>query len=412
MEAVMLKMRFRVAALITGILLSLFATAGHAATIKVGALYPFSGPLALLGQESFRGLELAVEEINAKGGIQGGKKIEIAKGDGVDPNQAVGEARRLISVAGAQVIFGTYASTIAISASQVAELAGIPYFELGAISDPITERGFKYTFRTNPTAKGFAYTSIDSIIDAVAPAMKADPKKLRIAIIHEDSLYGTTVSGYQKKRAKEKGLNVVEVMPYSKSIVDMSSLILRLKGSKIDVVLQTSYQNDSVLFLRQMKEAGFKPKAVIGAGGGYSMKDTVLALGAPNMEGALDVDFTQLNTNPKAAPGINEFGKRYQAKYGTAPRSGHSLTNYFGAMAFISALNKANSMDKDAIREQVMKLDIPAGTTATGWGVKFGPDGQNTRCTPFLMQWQNGELVTVYPPAAAVAKIKTGVGSK
>lgn len=408
----MLKKKFRVAALFTGISLCLFATAGHAASIKVGALFPFSGPLALLGQESFRGVELAVEEINAKGGIQGGKKIEIVKGDGLDPNQAVGEARRLISVDGAQAIFGTYASTIAISASQVAELAGIPYFELGAISDPITERKFKYTFRTNPTSKGFAFTSIDSIIDAVAPAMKADPKKLRIAIIHEDSLYGTTVSGYQKQRAKEKGLNVVEVMPYSKSIVDMSSLILRLKGAKVDVVLQTSYQNDTVLFLRQMKEAGFKPKAVIGAGGGYSMKDTVVALGASNMEGALDVDFTQLNTNPKAAPGIKEFGKRYQAKYGTAPKSGHSLTNYFGAKAFISAMDKARSMDKDAIREQVMKLDIPAGTTATGWGVKIGPDGQNTRCTPFLMQWQNGELVTVYPPAAAVAKIKTGIGSK
>lgn len=411
-EVVMLKKRFRVAALFAGVLLCLTGTVGHAATIKVGALYPFSGPLALLGGESFRGLELAVEEINASGGIQGGKKIEIEKGDGVDPNQAVGEARRLISVAGAQAIFGTYASTIAISASQVAELSGIPYFELGAISDPITERGFKYTFRTNPTAKNFAYTSIDSIIDAVAPAMKVSANKLRVAIIHEDSLYGTTVSGYQKQRAKEKGLNIVEVLPYSKNIVDMSSLILRLKGAKVDVVLQTSYQNDSVLFFRQMKEAGFKPKAVIGAGGGYSMKDTVLAVGAKNMEGALDVDFTQLNTNPKAAPGIKEFAKRYQAKYGTEPRSGHSLTNYFGAKEFFAALNKAGSMNKDAIRTQVMKLDVPVGTTATGWGVKFGPDGQNTRCTPFLMQWQNGELVTVYPASAAVAKLKTGVGSK
>ena len=83
------------------------AATGQPGTIKVGALYPYSGALALLGDESSRGLELAVEEINAAGGIQGGKKIELVKADGVDPNQAVGEARRLISVVGVQAIFGT-----------------------------------------------------------------------------------------------------------------------------------------------------------------------------------------------------------------------------------------------------------------------------------------------------------------
>jgi branched-chain amino acid transport system substrate-binding protein len=334
------------------------------------------------------------------------------KGDGIDPNQAVGEARRLISVGGVKAIFGTYASTLAFAASQVAEQSGVPYFELGAISDPITERGFKYTFRSNPTAKIFASAMVDSIVDVVAPALNAKAKDLRVAIIYEDSLYGTTVSGFQKERAKEKGLNVVEVMPYSKSIVDMSSLILRLKGAKVDVVLQTSYQNDTVLFFRQIKEAGLKLKAAIGAGGGYSMKETVDAVGAANIEGALDVDFTQYNTNPKAAPGINEYIKKYQAKYGTPPHSGHSLANYFGAKSFFAAINKAGSMDKDAIRTQVMKLEIPIGTTETGWGFKLDAKGQNTRCTPLLMQWQNGKLVTVFPSAAAVAAYKTGVGSK
>lgn len=402
-------LRILAGVLLVGVL-ALSSTTAAAQTIKVGALYPFSGPLALLGDESFRGLEIAIEEINAAGGIQGGKKIEIVKADGVDPNAAVGEARRLTSVAGVKVIFGTYASTIAFAASQVAELAGVPYFELGAISDPITERKFKYTFRTNPTSKMFAATIVDVINDAIAPALKVKAKDLKIAIIHEDSLYGTTVAGFQKERAKEKGLNVVEILPYSKDTVDMSSLILRLKGAGVDIVLQTSYLNDSVLFFRQMHEAGFKPKAVIGAGGGYSMMDTVKAVGAKNVEGAFDVDFTQYRTNPKAAPGIADFLKKYRAKYGTEPRSGHSLTNYFGAKAIFAAINKAGSMDKDAIRTQLMNLDIPAGTTATGWGVKFGPDGQNTRCAPFLMQWQNGELVTVYPPSAAVAKLMTGVG--
>src|SRR5665647_206121 len=274
--------------------------------LKLGALYPLSGGLALLGDESYRGFELAVEKRNAEGGLLG-KKIQIVKGDAVDATQAVGTARRLTSVENVQAIFGSYASPISFAATQVSELAGVPYFELGAISDPITERGYKYVFRSNPTSKAFADRTVDVINEIVAPGLKVKLKDLRIAIIHEDALYGTTVAQYQNEAAKKAGLNIVETLPYSSKAVDLSSLILRLKGAKVDVVLQTSYQNDTVLFFRQMKEAGFAPKAVIGAGGGYSLQDTVKAAGADNMHGVFDIDFTQYLTNEAGAPGIKAF---------------------------------------------------------------------------------------------------------
>jgi len=390
-------------------ILSLSASQAFA-QVKIGALYPFSGALALLGDESFRGLEIAIEERNAAGGLKG-QKLEIVKGDAVEPNQAVGEARRLTSVDKVPVIFGTYSSSLSIAATQVAELAGVPYFELGAISDPITERGFKNVYRTNPTARDFASRMVDAIGEAIAPALGVDAKSLKVAIIHEDSLYGQTVAGYQAARAKEKGVNLVETLPYSAKSVDLTPVILRLKTAGADVVLQTSYQNDTVLFFRQMKEQGFKPKAMIGAGGGYSLRDTMLAIGAENMEGALNVDFTQFRTNPKAAPGVDSFVKKYQAKYGTPPRSGHSLANYMGALVFLDAMAAAPDLKAATIRSAVMKVDIPEGGTATGWGAKFAESGQNSRAVPFLMQWQGGELVTVFPADAAVAKMKTGIGS-
>jgi branched-chain amino acid transport system substrate-binding protein len=389
--------------------LTLSATQAFA-QVKIGALYPFSGALALLGEESFRGLELAIEERNAAGGLKG-QKLEIVKGDAVEPNQAVGEARRLTSVNKVPVIFGTYSSSLSIAATQVAELAGVPYFELGAISDPITERGFKNIYRTNPTARDFASRMVDAVVEAIAPALNADFKTLKVAIIHEDSLYGQTVAGYQSARAKEKGLMLVETLPYSAKSVDLTPVILRLKSANVDVVLQTSYQNDTVLFFRQMKEQGFKPKAIIGACGGYSLRDTMLAIGAENMDGALNVDFTQYRTNPKAAPGVDTFVKKYEAKYGTPPRSGHSLANYMGALVFLDAMAAAPDLKAASIRAAVMKIDIPAGATATGWGAKFNEAGQNTRTNPFLMQWQGGELVTVFPAEAAVAKMKTGIGT-
>ena len=112
---------------------ALLAGAAHA-DVKFGALYPFSGGLALLGEESFRGVEIAVDEINAAGGIKG-EQIELVRGDAVDNNQAIGEARRLISREDVKAILGTYSSSRSIAASQVAELSGIPYFELGAVAE-------------------------------------------------------------------------------------------------------------------------------------------------------------------------------------------------------------------------------------------------------------------------------------
>jgi branched-chain amino acid transport system substrate-binding protein len=377
-------------------------TPSQAQDVKVGALYPFSGGLALLGDESFRGVEMAVEERNTNGGING-KKITLLKADAVDANQAVGEARRLTSVENVSAIFGSYASGVSSAATQVTELAGVPYFELGAVADTITGRGFKYLFRSNATAKSFADRSIESIVKVIAPNLKIDPKALKIAIIYEDGPYGTLVGGFQKEEAKRLGLNVVETQAYSAKSVDLSSLVLRLKGSGADVVLQTSYQNDTLLFFRQSASAGFKPKAVIGAGGGYSLQETAQALGT-SIEGIFNVDFPQVTMKEDGAPGLKNFVAAYQKRYGVQPRSGHSLVNYVGAKAFLDVMVEAKSTDKDKIRSAVLSYKKPVGSSAAGWGFQFGENGQNQLASSNLMQWQGGKLLTVFPESVATAK--------
>jgi branched-chain amino acid transport system substrate-binding protein len=370
--------------------------------IKLGAMYPLSGGLALLGDESYRGAKIAVDERNAAGGING-KKIVLVKADAVDANQAVGEARRLTSVEGVTAIFGSYASGVSSAATQVTELAGVPYFELGAVADTITGRGFKYVFRSNSTAKNFAERSIESIIKVVAPTLKVDPKTLKLAIIYEDGPYGTLVGGFQKEEAKRLGLSVVESQAYSAKSVDLSSLVLRVKSAGADIVLQTSYQNDTLLFFRQSATAGYKPKAFIGAGGGYSLNDTALALGAA-IEGVYNVDFPQITMNEAGAPGLKDFVSAYQKQFGIQPRSGHSLVNYVGAKAFLDILANAKSSDKDKIREAVLAYRQPVGSNAAAWGFQFGENGQNQLASTNLMQWQSGRLVTVYPESVASAK--------
>lgn len=383
--------------------------AAQGGELKFGALYPFSGGLALLGDESFRGLEIAVEERNGAGGVLG-RQVRLAKGDAVDQNQAIGEVRRLMSVERVAAVFGTYASPLAFAATQVTELQGIPYFEMGAISDPITERGFRYVFRTCPRSSDFGVATVGGVVDALAPAYGVDPKSLKLAILHEDALYGQTVSGFQEAQIRQRGLNLVEKLAYSARSVDLSSVIQRLRGVAADIVLHTGYQNDIVLFFRGMQEANWKPRMVMGSGAGYSLTDTARAVG-PAFEGVMNVDFTQFAVNEQFAPGVSAFVDLYKRRYGSDPRSGHSLANYFGAKVYLDAVQRAGGTDKDRIRNAVMATDIAEGTTPTGWGVRFDEKGQNTRVRPFLLQWQGGRQVTVYPAQAAVTQLRPQMGS-
>ncbi|NMJ41994.1 ABC transporter substrate-binding protein [Roseomonas sp. JC162] len=386
---------------------SLAAAQGN--ELRFGALYPFSGSLALLGDESFRGLEVAVEERNAAGGVLG-RQVRLAKGDAVDQTQAIAEARRLIGTDRVTAIFGTYASPLAFAATQVAELQGAPYFEMGAISDPITERGFRYIFRTCPRASDFGAATVGGMVDALAPALAVEPTSLRIGILHEDALYGQTVAAFQEAHLRARGLNLVEKIAYAARAVDLSSAVQRLRGASADVVLHTGYQNDIVLFFRGMQDAGWKPRIVIGSGAGYSLTDTAHAVG-PAFEGVMNVDFTQFAVNEQFAPGAAAFVEAYKRRYGTEPRSGHSLANYFGARVCLDAVRRAGGTDKDRIRNAMMASDVAEGTTPTGWGVRFDEKGQNTRARPVLLQWQGGRQVTVFPLQAAVATLRPQLGA-
>ena len=377
--------------------------------VRLGALYPFSGSLALLGDESFRGLEMAVEERNANGGVLN-RQVRLAKGDAVDQNQAIAEARRLTGTERVTAVFGTYASPLAFAATQVAELQGVPYFEMGAISDPITERGFRYVFRTCPRASDFGAATVGGLVDALAPAFAVDPASLRIAILHEEALYGQTVAAFQEAHLRARGLNLVEKIAYAARSVDLSSVVQRLRGVSTDIVLHTGYQNDIVLFFRGMQEAGWKPRMVIGSGAGYSLTDTARAVG-PAFEGVMNVDFTQFAVNEDYAPGAAAFVEAYKRRYGSEPRSGHSLANYFGARVCLDGVQRAGASDKDRIRNAMMAADVAEGTTPTGWGVRFDEKGQNMRAKPFLLQWQGGRQVTVFPAQAAVAQLRPQLGA-
>ena len=381
------------------------------ADVKIGALFPYSGPMALLGEESFRGAEMAREMINEQGGVLGGQ-IVWAKGDAPDATAATSEAERLINVERVKLIFGSYSSALSYPASEVTERNKVIYWEEGAIADPITERGFKYLFRVLPMASQYGDLAVDYAAKVVAPTLKIDPKKMGIGVIFEDTLYGTTVGKSANQRAKDLGLNVVASETYSQKAVDLSSIVLKLKSLKPDVIVATQYISDGILFWRQAKELGLNVKAFIGTGAAHGLLDFPKAVGDDanfilNADPA--VGLNEAGLTPRSKQELKTFIERYTKKFGRPPAV-HSTLGYVGAMVlFREVLPKAGAMDPDKIREAALKVDIPDGETVMGWGVKFAPPGhksagQNLRSYPVLMQWQEQTLHVVYPEKWATRK--------
>lgn len=375
---------------------------GDSTTIKVGALFPLSGGLALLGEESFRGVELAVEEANKNGGIADGKQIKLVKGDAVDADAAQGEANRLINQENIKTIVGSYSSSISFAASEVAERSGVLYWELGATSDTITDRKYKYVMRTNPSASDFSKVHVNFIEEVVTEKLGKGLGDLRVGVAYEDSAAGPPIADAFVKYAKEAGINIVTKQGYSPGSNDLSSVILNLKNAKLDVVVAVSYLNDAILLARQSEELGLKVPVFLGSGGGHTMTDFKEGVG-DKANGIFNVDFPQYLINREATPGMDEFINMYKEKYGESPRSGHSLANYMGMKVVLDIIDKAGEVDPEILKEEALKYIVEPGTTVTGWGVEFDQEnGQNILGQPYMHQWINGEMKTVWPEEVSV----------
>ncbi len=392
---------------------AVFSSSGLAAeTLRIGSLFPYTGPLALLGQETFNGATIAEQMINEKGGIAG-KKVEWVKADGVDPKKAMTECERLISVEKVKLIYGTYSSSLSYAASEIAERNKVVYYEQGAIADAITSRGFKYLFRFCPKAGEFGILAANFAQGVVAPKLKIDPQKMKVAIMFEDSLYGTTVGNAAVKRAKELGMNVVASESYSAKSVDLSSVVMIFKSKKPDVIIATSYMEDSILFWRQAKDMDLNVKAFIGTGAGHGMPEWARTFGKEanyvfNIDPAVGINPKVYTGNTEAT--LKEFQDRFNKKFGHHPAT-HATGGFEAArIMFQYVLPKVSSLEPEALRKAFLQVDVPQGGTVFGFGVKFNPPdnpdaGQNQRAHPVLMQWQDERLWVVYPPDFSIKKV-------
>jgi branched-chain amino acid transport system substrate-binding protein len=371
---------------------------------KVGVLEPLTGPLAGEGKRHLEGYEIVRDMINERGGVMG-KRLVFAVADAPDPTAAASEANRLITREGVKIMTGTFSSRLCGAASEAAARHNVIYWETSCVDPRFNKRGLKTVFRTEIDATGFGWYNVEFIAKHLAPRFNLRPNQLKVAFLSEDSSYGQGVTESARQRAKQEfGMQEVAAEYYNfQTINDFTPVIVKLKQLNPDVVHHIGYTNDAPLFWRQSREQTFLFKALVHAGAtGYGSPDFGKAL-ANDANGVFALlepgpGFRLEALRPEGQKIEREFRDAVQKRTGSYPLGGHQLAGS-GLWLLKLVLDRAQSDDPEKFRSAVMSLDLPVGSTINGWGVKFAETGQNAneRVQHYMLQWQNGQLVTVWP---------------
>jgi branched-chain amino acid transport system substrate-binding protein len=402
-----------VAALAASVALAMAPQALAAETVKIGVLMPLTGNAGAAGQASKAAMEVAAEIINGKHpeltGIPlaaeeglpglGGAKLDLVFVDHQgNPSVAQQQALRLVSQEKVNVLFGAYQSSCSLTATAVGERYGIPFVVGDSAAANVTSRGFKWLFRVTPIANDFAKAYMRFFDD-----MKKQGKTINsIAIVNENTDYGTSVADAIEAEAKKAGLNVAIRVPYSANATDVGPQVLQLKDKNADAVIFISYTSDAILYMKTMHNLDYMPPMVIGDDSGFSDPSFIPAV-SDIAQGAINRSSWDIGKPGSVTSKINDM---YKAKTGR-DLDDTSARNMQAMLVLGDALNRAGSTDPEKIREALSKTDLKPDQLMMGYnGVKFDETGQNTQASTYLIQLKDKAYQLVWPEKSAVAKIE------
>ena len=373
--------------------------------IKIGAVYPLTGNIASTGLDCKRGVDLAVDIINGKYDLDlplarseglpnlGGAKIEIVYADTKgDPKNGMSETERMITSEKVVAMIGAYQSAVTKTASQMTERLGIPYVCSDSSSPTLTERGFKYFFRVSPHDDIFARDQLQFLKDL---EKKTGQKVHNVAVLYENTEFGSNAGKAYKKYAAEFGYNVVADIAYTANATDVTSEVGKLIVSKPDVLMHASYITDAILFTKTFKEMGFQPKGIMTMAG-YIEPGYLAAIKADGNYVIVRSTFAlDLAKNKPLVAQVNDL---FRKKYGM-DMSENAARSFMAPFVLAEAINRAKSTAPEAIVKALHETDIPGSQTIYPWkGIKFDPNtNQNIYARGMLVQIQNQEYVTIWP---------------
>src|SRR5246127_2797756 len=359
--------------------------------VNIGALYPTTGSMAQIGVGCAAAAKLAVDMVNEAGGIKslGGAKLNLIMSDvQSDTTVTRTETDRLITGNKLSAIHGCFASALTLIASEVAERAKVPLLT-GSSSDQLN-KDRHYTFTPFSRASQFALAQLQM--------SKLVSDKPKVAVIFENTAFGTSTSNGLREQAPDEGVEIVLFEPYSSGFTDGSPLINKVKASGANALFSVSYLNDLILIVRTVKQVGLNI-AINGGSGGFVIPDFYKNVGklAEGLQGVAHWNHD-----------MDDNAQKVNAEY--KKRTGDFLFEYAGGLVaqtymIADALERAASTDPQKVREALSARAVSSGfaAMAPGGKVKSAPAGKNVYGRAVGVQWQNGALASVSPKEAARA---------
>jgi len=365
------------------------------APVKIGVLHPVTGALSYSGQQGRLGATLAIEEINAAGGIKslGGAHFDPMLGDAQStPDGGTAEVEKMNS-AGVSCVVGGYASNICLATTQAAARYELPYVVDVGVADTIVTRGLKNTFRFGPGFGVIAKTALDNLVAINEGAGK--PAKT-VMIVHEDSLFGSGLARLLNAQLPGKGFQVLETIAHPTPTRDFNTIVLKIKAQNPDLVIPANYYNEYVLLARTMLQQHVRPKAIYSVLGGAASSYKFVKEFPDAAKGIMDCNhwFNPLSDKARALKKKVE-GKGQFFTY-------EVYLNYSCVGLLADALERAGSAERPKI---IAALD---SSTWSGHIMPYGPtkfvNGQNEGAAPCNTQVQDNDIKVILPAKFANAK--------
>jgi branched-chain amino acid transport system substrate-binding protein len=370
------------------------------ADIPIALVYPTSGVWKTQGENSVRGAQLAIADINAAGGVLGGHKLVAKIADaGNDPQTAASATRRLLEGNKVAALLGAYLSGFTLTVSTVAEQKKVADVTQ-SFSDQLITRGYQYTFKTTPTAAAFSQAVFAYLTGMYKAAGKPLPS---VAILASDDASGQQQFTAAVADAPLANFKDVLDLQFPANITDTSALVNRIMAANPGILLLNGPDLAEIQIVKALRAAGVNIPIVGLGGAGVTTQAFVDALGS----GVNGVLATVAYNGDVSDEAVN-ITKRYIAKYHGTFMPAESGTAYVGVMLVAAAINKAKSSVSTKVAEGLRALDLTDGAAnlLPGGRIKFNVNGHNTFSYPVMIQYQGGVPVTVWPQDIATAKPK------
>ncbi len=377
------------------------AAAQTAPAIKVGAVFPLTGPWAEEGNNSFHGLQLAVEHINAQGGIKamGGAKLDIVPGDcQADPALAASVTRRLTGMDKVVALFGCYLSSYTLTASTEAEKAGVPLLS-NSFLDDLTARGYKYFFQLPAKASAMGTASVAYFKEA---AEESGLKPKLFATVSDDNAMSQKAARTVTEVAGKYGFEQLFLDFYTGGITDASALVNKVRSSKAEFMFINGPTPDTILITRTLRSVGWK-KPIVGTGGGGPMTRAFGEILKQEANGVFGIgawgwDFPY----PRMKDINDQFTKRFNQTF--IPQEAGEM--YVAGWMIKQALESIKAADPGKLRDYLAATTFnePPASLMPNNVIKFDATGWNIHSVPIMIEWKDNLPHTVWPAQVRAMK--------